>query len=364
VNAAAVAAAFVRQAELCAQFAAPLYADLCRRAADEANAGGAGSPLSELLRDFTGDPKAMALPLRVLAGVHAQALDGSAPALAAVFAAAGNAAPGNAWRAWHDALAAHVARVREWLDATPQTNEVGRSGALVPGFLVVAAERRAPLRLLELGASAGLNLRWDRFRIETAGWSSGPAGARVVLRPRWRGEPPPPVTVAVASRRGCDRAPLDPRADATRLRLCAYVWPERHDRLRTLQYALDEAQLDDLAVERADAIDWLQARLAEPAPGVATVVYHSSFAGHLPPDARARLDAVLADAGRRATADAPLHRLQYEDEPLPDGGAALRHELRLASWPPGDDRLLAHGQPHGDWIEWHGAPPAQQPRRA
>jgi hypothetical protein len=352
VNAAAVAAAFARQAELCAAFGAPLYGDLCGRAAEEARAGGAGSPLAELLPGFTGDPLATALPLRVLAGVHALALDGSAPALATAFAAPGDAARhATTWTAWRDALAAHVARVREWLDATPQSNEVGRSSALVPGFLVAAAAGR-PLRLLELGASAGLNLRWDRFRIETADWSFGPVDARVVLRPRWRGAPPPRVAVAIQSRRGCDRAPLDPRADTTRLRLLAYVWPERQDRLRTLQRALDEARADDLAVERADALDWLPARLAEPAPGVATVVYHSSFAGHLPPELRARLDAVFADAGRRATADAPLHRLQFEDEPLPGGAPAPRHELRLASWPPGDDRLLAVGQPHGDWIAW------------
>src|SRR5262249_28742537 len=157
-------AAFARQAELCAAFGAPLYAEICRRAAGEAAAGGAGSPLAGLLRDFVGDPAATALPLRVLAGVPALALDGPAPALAAGCAppcgAAGNAA---VWTEWRAALVANVTRVQPWLDATPQTNEVGRSGALVPGFLVVAAARRRPLRLLELGASAGLNLRWDRF---------------------------------------------------------------------------------------------------------------------------------------------------------------------------------------------------------
>src|SRR5262249_31479728 len=48
-----------------------------------------------------------------------------------------------------------------------QTNEVGRSACLLPALSQVArAGGGRPLSLIEIGASAGLNLRFDRYRIE------------------------------------------------------------------------------------------------------------------------------------------------------------------------------------------------------
>ena len=67
-----------------------------------------------------------------------------------------------------------------------------------------------------------------------------------------------------------------------------------------------------MAVEKADAVDWLEARLAEPAPGVATVVFHSLFIHFLDEQRRARLEAALEAAGRRASKQAPLAWLSLE----------------------------------------------------
>ena len=63
-----------------------------------------------------------------------------------------------------------------------QTNEVGRCAALVGGFLTVAARTGLPLRLCEVGTSAGLNLRFDHYRYESDGRGWGPSPSPVRLR--------------------------------------------------------------------------------------------------------------------------------------------------------------------------------------
>src|SRR5262249_13695655 len=94
---------------------------------------------------------------------------------------------------------------------------------------------------------------------------------------------------------------------------------------------------------------WLARRLAAPLPGVATVVYHSIVLQYLDQDARDRLSVVLTDAGRRASASAPLAWLRME----PGGEQA---EVRLTSWPGGDEHLIATTGFHGHPVEWLGLP--------
>jgi hypothetical protein len=348
-TAATLGLAFARQARMCDDFGAPFYGELCRRIVEDARHDG---PVSELMLGLPLDPVAASLPLRLLAGVHALVLAGRAPELAAHYPPLRRSPSSTeTWRQFAAIAVGNAEEVRTWFHSPPQTNEVGRSGALLPGFLI-AARAGLPLRLLEPGASAGLNLRWDRYRYETADWSWGNADAGVVLRPRWRGPVPELHAVTLAERRGCDVAPLDPRDPATVLRLCAYVWPDRQDRMANLRASLALAARDGLAVERADAAAWLARALAAPMPETATVVFHSSFWCHIPPATQARIADAMAAAGARATARAPLHWLRWEDEPPAPDRSPGRHELRMWSWPGGEDRLLAIGQPHGDWIDW------------
>jgi len=56
----------------------------------------------------------------------------------------------------------HDERLCRALDSVLQTNEVGRSAMLLPGFLTLARETRLPVEIAEIGASAGLNLYFDR----------------------------------------------------------------------------------------------------------------------------------------------------------------------------------------------------------
>jgi hypothetical protein len=232
-----------------------------------------------------------------------------------------------------------------WLDGAPQTNEVGRSAVLMSGLLVVADLFPQPVELLELGASAGLNLLLDRYGYDLGGVRAGDPDSPLQLRPEWDGPPPPDTPVVVARRRGVDLHPLDSRRDGDRL--LAYVWPDQARRLAQLEAALAIAAEDSPEVEPGDAADWVEARLAEPREaGVTRVVLHSIAFQYFPDETKARIASAMEEAGAAATFAAPLAWLRYEH----DGGERI--ELRLKAWPSGEERLLAHCHPHGSKVKW------------
>jgi hypothetical protein len=335
---------FGAQAAACARLGSPFTAGLLELVAERLEEAGA---LGRAVLGWQGDPKADALALRVAAGLHALVLSGAAPELAAAYPGGARADDSLALGpALTRAFEIHGGAIADFLKRPPQTNEVGRSAVLLGGFLTVAAETGLPLRLLEIGASAGLNLIWDIYGYGLAGAAWG-TDAPVRLRPEWQGTLPPLAAVAIADRRGCDRAPIDPRRPGDRLRLRAYVWADQAERGRLLEGALDLAIGRGVRVERADAAAWTEARLREPAPGVATVLYHSIVWQYLPADRQRRIAAAIGCAAGRATSAAPFAWLRME--PAPD----TRHtELRLTLWPGGDERLLAHADYHGRWVRW------------
>jgi hypothetical protein len=292
-----------------------------------------------------------AVALRWLGALHDMVLAEPAGALAATYPAMGRAGdPDLAWPLVLEAMARESGHVAAFMRHEPQTNEVRRSAVLLPGFLTVAAETGLPLRVLELGASAGLNQLWDRRRyvLAPAGeW--GPADAAVSIVAEWRGDGHLPFDVAlrVAERAACDRAPIDLTDPIARRRLKAYVWPDQIDRLERLDAAIAETLAARVRVEREDAVAWT-ARDAAPKAGIATVVFHSVFIQYMPAESQVALSETIAGFGARACAACPLAWLRME--PMAANPAVM--ELRLTLWPDGQDRLLAITHPHGAWIEW------------
>lgn len=335
------------QAGWCERLGSPLYATLLQRAADDATEGG---PAFDLLRGHEDDPPGSALALRFMGAVHRLVLEGAAPTLAAFYpSAAGRAVQGDAWPAFRATLVDHVDELRAHVEHPVQTNEVGRSAALLGGFLICARESGMPLRILEIGSSAGLNLRWDRYRYESGGWSWGEASSSLVFKDVFEDAVPDTSPAIVVERAGCDPNPVDPMTAAGRITLMSYTWPDQTIRFRQLRDALRVALAVPTTVERADGPEWLSARLAAQAPGVATVAFHSIVAQYLGDDGRARLRTAVDDAGSRATPDAPVAWLRLEPS-SPDGGG--RFLVHLTTWPGGEERLLAESHPHGPPVRW------------
>jgi hypothetical protein len=333
------------QAEQCDRAGSPLYGRILRHVLEDVRSGGV---VAEVLAGHEQDPLGSALVLRLMGGVHRIVLEGRAPVLAACYPSTG----GDPFV--DDVGERFVATVREHRDEVVrrlaegvQTNEVGRSGVLVGGYARVAEHTGLPLRVLEMGTSAGLNLRWDAFAYDTGtGWCGDP-DSPVRFGGLWDGGPGPdlPDRIAVAERRGCDPSPIDPLSEDGRMRLRSFVWPDQVDRRARLDAAMEVAARVPAEVDQADGPTWLAERLAEPAPGLATVAVHSIVLQYLPRERRPEVRQVLAAAGARATPDAPVAWLRLE----PAGDVA---ELRLTMWPEGREEVLATSGFHGPPSRW------------
>jgi hypothetical protein len=327
----------------------PFYARLLEHMADDVRADG---PTWTLLEAYATEPATEYFPFRALAGVHYEVLAGERPALAAHFPSVGG--DGDADAAWpqvREVLAGQDPELLAEFTHPLQTNETSRCGALIGGFCEVAASTGLPLRAFELGASAGLNLHFDRYRYEQDGLALGPADSPIVFRDYWEGGTPRlDAPLRVAERGGCDLSPLDPAVDADCLALQSYVWPDEAQRLADLRAALSIAREHPVSVDAESADRWVARRLATLPEGLATVVYHSVFWTYVPTPVRERIATALADAAARATTAAPLAWLRY-DEGAEDPRVV---ELRLTQWPGGEDRLLGTGRHHAHPVRWLG----------
>ena len=236
---------------------------------------------------------------------------------------------------------------RDYLDSAPQTNEIGRSGVLLGGLLTIAQRLNKPIALFEVGASAGLNLQFDRWSYdlgEAGRW--GPQDARVKARCAWTGDTPKMrPTLDVVSRAASDLSPLDPAKPDDRDRLLSYIWPDQTERLERTVAALDIAAASGLKVEKADAIDWVAERLSanDAQPGTATVLWHSVFIQYVDAPARRTLIDAIRSRGEQATDDTPFAWLEMEQ----GHENRAQCELRLTLWPGGETVRLAD-------VDWHG----------
>jgi len=328
-----------------------LYVELMRGAGDDADAGGIVATI------FAGDPAtAGSVPeLRLLAALHHVVLSGGAPQLARFYpSAGGDAPPADAWPVAQHTIAEQADLIRELARRTVQTNEPGRCVCLYGGLLWLSERHGLPVRLLEIGASAGLNLNADRFRYVVGGQPLGdPAGSPEFEEP-WTGRPvaDPAAAAArlrVAERAGCDQAPIDATTDEGRLSLQSYIWPDEPERIARVAQAAAVAVRHPVCVQRRSAAAWLLERLAEPRPGQLTVIWQSVVNQYLDEGERDAIRSAFASA-----AGGPFAWLTLE--PPPAGGGGGRFELRCRERPEdngsGVARLLAHTGYHGPPVAW------------
>ena len=253
--------------------------------------------------------------------------------------------------------------------ANVQTNETGRGLAWL---LPVACLGWDAVHLVELGASAGLNLVADRrsYRIADA---ADPSQTLLQL-----GDPPPQFTVlargtgeipplaccpTILSRTGGDMMPFHLRTADDELTLASFVWGDqvaRMERLREGIRALHAIETSTAPVRLAQLTlpDGLPAFLDEGLPrsfDAPVVIFNTTVTMYLP-DRGASLPPMVAEwAGRQSV---PVLWLQWE--PWWDGPPPPEKEwfAWTADYWPNDGRAaggrfhLAWVQPHGTALQW------------
>lgn len=306
------------------------------------------SKVGQRMRDWPGLSLEDAMPLRLAGGFHYLHLTGAEPELWAIYSGAVTDP---------DAIAQTVARIAqdhdddllEWFAGPPQTNEAGRSAGIMAQLLWLSERLGRRFELNEIGSSAGINTMMERFAFDLGGVRAGAEGSLMLIRPEWRGLPPPDAPVEIVSIRGCDVQPIDLADPAAALRLKSYVWPDMPERLARIDAAIALAAQQRPDVVQMDAADWVEQRLAEPQDqGVTRVLFHSIVWQYIPEQGRARIESAMAAAGARATADRPLAWVTVETN-----RQTFRHELRCHFWPGGEEEtLLGEAHAHGAWVEW------------
>lgn len=302
-----------------------------------------GTPLTDRMFAWEGNVGAFgqSLPLRFLAGLHALVLTGDCPALVAIYPPNPTPSDDQITEAIQVAITEHADTLDRWLDLPPQTNEVRRAAVMVAAGHWLAEQYKLPMQVLELGASAGLNLMWDQFALQVDETRLGPEDAPVLLTPEWRGDMPSGTLPQVQSRRGVDLMPMDITDPGDLLRMSSYLWADQPERLERSRAA---ASIFAATVDQGDAAAWLEAQLDTVAPDHLTLIYHTIAWQYFPAETQNRCLAAIEAAAQRG----PIAHLSMEADDRQGEGAAIT----LTLWPEGRKLTLGRVDFHGRWVDW------------
>jgi hypothetical protein len=297
----------------------------------------------------------------ILGAVHYLLLGGVKDELAEYYPSLGGTRPvdDRAFDLFRAFCRTHEAAIVEIVSKrVTNTNEAGRSAFLAPAFEVVSNEAGAPLALIEIGPSAGLNLNFDRYGYR---YTDEAGAVRLERRlnsslvlncllkgpgvPRLSSFPPP-----VGSRIGLELSPIDVTQELEQRWLKALVWPERIDRLATLDGALKIAAVHPPSIIGGDASANLAGALAGVSRDQARCVYHTVMAYQLTREQYQGIDATLMEASQKS----PVWRVTVEGEVSGTNPKETFTTLKVFRYMKGARTVRTYGvcDSHGTWFEW------------
>ena len=255
------------------------------------------------------------------------------------------------WEAFRAFCLAHGDRLEPRLrTGKTQTCVVHRCAAILPAFAAIPRVGVADGRvaLLEIGPSAGLNLRLDRYRYDYGGglvW--GDPQATPQLRCEVRGEirPPLPETLEVVARRGLELDPIDLDDPAELRWIQALVWPEHAERARAMEEALRLAESIPIEIAPGDATRDIEEHVRALPADAARIVFATQVFYQIPPAGHRAILAGIAAASREAPVDFVLLESTGEGD----------SRIEWFSYADGEQkghRVLADCDSHGRWVAW------------
>src|SRR5579872_2036695 len=237
--------------EVCTRMGSPFFGELLAQAAAACDED---SVLAGLIERHAHRSR---LGLRLGGAAHFRALRGQNAAMAAHYPS--TCGDGDARAAWSAVLADVHANFHVYdalLAREVQTNEVARAMPVLAAMLALAADRRVPLRIFEVGSSAGLVLNFDRYFYAGNGWTWGDPASLLRLSNTMASGLPLHLDAPldVIERRGCDLHPLDPANAEDADTLLCFIWPDQRERFARLRAAIEIARNHPVEIAKRDGI--------------------------------------------------------------------------------------------------------------
>jgi hypothetical protein len=338
--------ALLAQADSCQALGSPMYHSLFTELANDYRDGGR---TYALLAGRSARPVHDALPLRLAGAIHRIVLMGREPRLARHYPSMGGK-PGEDFGA--DVIGymrEHLDEIELGLSNQVQTNEVGRSVVHLMLSHWITALNVEEFDFFEVGASAGLNLNFDKFYACYGQLRMGDPTSQLRFMGDWFATPPdvPRTAARVIHKRGTDISPIDVSNVEDEMRLLSFVWPDQKARLQRTRTAIDIAKLHKPLVDQESADTWIERQLAR-RESRATVVFHSIVWQYMGTSVQQRFRAALEDAGTTATPAAPLIWARME----PAGPVA---DIQVTVWngeTEPSEYVLAEIGYHGQQMTW------------
>jgi hypothetical protein len=225
-----------------------------------------------------------------------------------------------------------------------QTNEPARCATLLPALAALPG----PLALIEVGASAGLTLLFDRYSYDYGGRViAGRDPQAPTLHCAVRGPAPLPGRLPdIAWRAGLDLDPLDVTRDDDVRWLSCLLWPGEAGREARLAAAIAAARRDPPPLYRGDLRTDLAGLAARAPAGATLVIYHSAVLAYVAAGDRARFARDVHDLGAVwLSNEAPGVVPGLAPPGVPEGTFVLGRDGRTP---------LALTDGHGAWLHWLG----------
>ena len=320
----------------------PLYTALARGVSEDTD-----------ILDVASSARQPPVPNLLFAAVHYLLLGGATDALSSYYPSLTRdpRPPDDAYPSFRDFCIARESEVRALMSTRlVQTNEVARCSYMLPAFALIADEGQGlPLSLVDVGASAGLSLLWDRYAYDYSdGTRTGDRSSPVRVDAEVRGDRKPPIPEEfppVAFRIGIDLNPIDVTDPDSGLWLRALVWPEQERRAEQLKAAMQVGAADPPVIVAGDALTTLPSVLDRVPVESTLCVFHNQTLNQLSEEDRGRVYAiaderslsrdvyVLSAEGRRGQSYATFELVRIK------GGVRSSQELAAVDH-------------HGKWLEW------------